>query len=412
VALMPHEERHRRVWIVIVFVVAYFVSYFYRSTNAVIADDLIRDIGIGAGALGLMTSVFFLTFAAVQLPLGSALDRFGARWVTPALLLAAVVGSLVFASATTLTGLTIGRGLIGVGMAGVLMGALKAFSAWFEPRAFATVSGLLVGVGSLGALAAATPLALVTEAFGWRAAFVGGAVVTLAAAAAIALVVREPRTRGAVAAQGGADRLADVFRSASFWRLAGLAFALAGILFAYQGLWAGPYLTQRLGASPVEAGNVLLALGLATSLGFLCAGPLANRFGLARTAGSGCALLVAALAALLVVDPTWPRWAVTAVFALLGLAGSANVLTFALARASFPTMPGRAVTAVNLFGIGGGALVQWGLGGVIGRYAPTASGAAPDAAFTAAVAVSLGVAVLALVGFAPLMRPSPHAERA
>jgi predicted MFS family arabinose efflux permease len=410
---MPRGERHRRVSIVLVFLAAYFLSYFYRSTNAVIADDLARDVGLGASALGLMTSVFLLAFAAVQLPLGSALDRFGARWVTSTLLLAAVAGSLVFAAATTLPGLAVGRGLIGVGMAGVLMGALRAFAVWFEPRAFVGVSGLLVGIGSLGALAAATPLALLNDAFGWRTVFAGGALVTLLAAAAIAIVVREPQDTPAAEDGAAAARLADVFRSGRFWRLAGLTFALAGTLFAYQGLWAGPFLTQRLGATPVEAGNVLLAMGLAASIGFLSAGPISHRAGLARAAGFGGALLAVSLLALLAVDPAWPRWAVTAVFAAIGLAGSLNLLCFALARASFPTMPGRAVTAVNLFGIGGGAVMQWGLGAVIGAFEPAPLGGAPDAAFTAAVLVTLGVVVAALVAFVPLVRAGgPSAEAA
>ncbi len=401
---MKHgSARGRRSAIVVVFVGTYFVSYFFRSTNAVIADDLVRDVGLTAGALGLMTSLFFITFALVQLPLGSALDRFGSRWVTSVLLLAAVLGSAIFAASTTLTGLVIGRGLIGVGMAGVLMGALKAFSSWFDPRSFATVSGLLVGIGSLGALAAATPLALLNEAVGWRVVFVGAALVTLVAAAAVALVVREPEGGGFATPAAGTS-LADVFRSGRFWRLAGLTFAMAGTLFAYQGLWAGPYLTQRLGLGAVETGNVLVAMALATSAGFLGAGPIANRIGLARGLGVSAVLLVASLVALLLLDPSSPRWLVVVAFAALGLGGSGNVLCFALARASFPHMPGRAVTAVNLFGIGGGALMQWGLGAVIGRYPANASGHAPPEAFTAAVVVSIAVATAALFAYAPLVR--------
>lgn len=402
---MSGDEGRRRAALVVVFVGAYFVSYFFRSTNAVIADDLVRDVGLGPEALGLMTSTFFLTFAAVQLPLGSALDRFGARWVTSTLLLCAVVGSLVFAASTTVTGLVVGRGLIGVGMAGVLMGAMKAFAAWFDVRSFATVSGLIVGIGSLGALAAATPLALLNEAVGWRVVFVGAALVTLLAAAAVALVVRDPKGGGFAPPPGtsGAS-LADVFRSGRFWRLAALTFAVTGSLFAYQGLWAGPYLTQRLAFDPVATGNVLVAMALAATAGFLVAGPVAGRVGLARTTAGGGLLLVVALTTLLLVDPTWPRWSVTLVFAAIGLAGSANVLCFALARSLFPSMPGRAVTAVNLFGIGGGALMQWGLGAVIGRYPSAPGGGAPDEAFFAAVLVSVAITTAALAVFAPLVR--------
>jgi predicted MFS family arabinose efflux permease len=408
---MSLEERRRRGFIVLVFLLAYFLSYFYRSTNAVIADDLVRDVGLTAGALGLMTSLFFVAFAAVQLPLGGALDRFGARWVTSTMLLAAVAGSLLFALAPGFAGLALGRALIGVGMAGVLMGALKAFAAWFPPRVFATVSGLFVGVGSLGALAAATPLALLNASVGWRAVFAGGAAVTLVAAALIALVVRDPRSGGFTAsAAAGPASLLDVFRDQRFWRIAGITFAIAGGLFAYQGLWAGPVMTQRVGLSAVATGNVLLAMGLAATLGFLVVGALGDRFGIARVTAGGGAVLLASLLALLLVTPAWPAWAIAAVFVGIGLAGSTNVLCFALARESFPHMPGRAVTAVNLFGIGGGALLQWGLGAVIGLFPTLADGRPPAAAFTAAILVSAAVAAAALVGFVPLLRPGTAAR--
>jgi predicted MFS family arabinose efflux permease len=401
---MAPDERSRRRAIVVAFGVAYFLSFFFRSTNAIIAEDLVRDVGLDASSLGLMTSVFFIAFAAVQLPLGSALDRFGPRFVTSALLLAGVVGSLVFAASASVGGLAVGRALIGIGMAGVLMGAMKAFASWFEPKAFATVSGLFVGVGSLGALTAATPLALLTSAFGWRIVFVGAAVATLATALLLALVVREPRSGGYALPTGGdGGGFATVFRSPAFWSLSALAFATAGILFAFQGLWAGPYLMQRLGFEQVAAGNVLLAMGIAMAAGFLTAGPFAARLGLAQACAAGCALLAASLLLLLSAQPTWPVWAITLAFVGLGAGGSINVLCYALARSLFPTMPGRAVTAVNVFAIGGGAALQWGLGVVIGAF-ETVDGRPPDAAFTAALATAAAIALAALVAFWPLLR--------
>ena len=61
------------------FALGYFLSYLLRVVNAVIAPDLVRDIGLDAADLGLMTSVAFLAFGAFQLPLGILLDRFGPR---------------------------------------------------------------------------------------------------------------------------------------------------------------------------------------------------------------------------------------------------------------------------------------------------------------------------------------------
>ena len=160
------------------FTLGYFLSYFYRSANAVLAKDLSQELGLGPAELGFMTSLFYLAFAAAQLPLGGLLDRVGPRAVTPALLLVAALGSVVFGLAQSFAVLALGRALIGVGMAAALMGSMKAFSLWF-PRNYATVSTLLVGLGATGGLMAATPLALLKEALGWRGVFLLGAFVVV-----------------------------------------------------------------------------------------------------------------------------------------------------------------------------------------------------------------------------------------
>ena len=407
---MTRTAAAQRLAVVAVFLLAYLLSFFYRSTNAVIADDLARDVGLGAGELGFMTSLFFLTFAAVQLPLGSALDRYGARFVTPSLLLAAVAGSLVFALASSFPTLALGRALIGLGMAGVLMGALKAFASWFPPSAFATVSSLLVGVGSLGALAAATPLAWLAGSVGWRAVFGWGALLVLLAAAAIATLAREPLAReprsGGIRAgpTGSAGGFVVVFRNDAFWRLALLTLAVTGGLFAWQGLWAGPFLTQRLGLDALATGNVLLALGLGVTAGFLGSGLVATRIGVARTVALGAALFLSTLLVWLLATPAWPVAALQLLAASMGVTGASNVLSYALARDAFPHMPLRAVTAVNLFGIGGGALLQWGLGAVVGAF-EAVDGRHPPLAFQSALGVTALLVLVALVRYAPLTRP-------
>ena len=126
------------------FTLGYFLSYFFRSANAVLSKDLSLDLGLSPAQLGFMTSLFYLAFALTQLPLGGLLDRLGPRRVTPAFLSVAALGSLVFGLAPSFTALALGRALIGVGMASALMGSMKAFSLWF-PRNNATMSTLLVG---------------------------------------------------------------------------------------------------------------------------------------------------------------------------------------------------------------------------------------------------------------------------
>ena len=391
----------RRFQIFTVFLGAYFLSYFFRSTNAVIAEDLVRDVGLGAAELGLMTSLFFMAFAAAQLPLGSALDRVGSRWVTPLLMLAAVVGSLWFAAAEQFAGLAAGRALIGIGMAGVLMGALKAFAGWFPPQIFATVSSVFVGLGSVGALVAATPLAVAAEAYGWRSVFVIGAVVTVASAASILVWGRNAPAQDAPQPVGG---FRTIFRSREFWRIALLGAAVTGTLFSYQTLWAGPFLAEALRWGRIAVGNALLAMGLAVTTGYFVVGALGDRFGIPRVVAAAAVVLVAVQIVLAFAGPAWPGAWIIALFVAFGFAGSVSVLFFAHSRAVFPTIPGRAVTAINVFGIGSIALLQWGLGIVIGLFPALPSGVAPPLAYRTVLWLTAALLIAALAHYAPLVR--------
>jgi sugar phosphate permease len=121
----------RKLQIFLPFAFGYFLSYLYRVINAVLAPDLVADIGLEAAGLGLLTSTYFITFAAFQLPLGVLLDRFGPRKIEAALLLVAGFGAWTFACAESLKGLIIGRALIGLGVSACLMAAFKAFVLWF-----------------------------------------------------------------------------------------------------------------------------------------------------------------------------------------------------------------------------------------------------------------------------------------
>ena len=407
----------RRASLVLAFLAAYLLSYFFRSTNAVLADDLQRDAGLGPEQLGFMTSLFFLMFAAAQLPLGAALDRWGPRWVPAGLMLIAAAGSLVTASADGFAGLALGRAMIGLGMAGVLMGALKAFAAWFPPRRFATLSGVFVGLGSLGALGATTPLAALAAGIGWRGVFVAAGVVTAAVAALLTVVVRAaPPESGASTVAAGAPEapgtpsatvrptpapaavtFRTIYASREFWRLALLQFAMAAALYGHQGLWGGPFLVRGLDLEVAVAARLLLVLGLAATLGFLIAGPAAGRIGLRRAMGAGALLTLTAAAALAVAPPGTSVPVLGALWAAFGLGAGLQVLGYDGARSLFPSAAGRAVTAINVFGIGGSALMQMGLGWVVSS-ASTALGADPVDPPLAAYRIALWttVAVLAL----------------
>ena len=401
----------RRTIIFALFSIAYFLSYFFRSTNAVIAPDLSAEMGLNAAQLGLMTSLFFATFAAVQIPLGVWLDKWGARRVTPGLMVTAVIGSILFATATSFTQLAIARALIGIGMAGVLMGSLKILSQWFSAERYGTATGLLVGLGASGALFAATPLAQLNQAIGWRMVFWIGAGITAVIILAIFIFARDtPLGQTQTSNNPDSGSLRDVFGDTRLWRIIPLNFFFAGTILSFQGLWAGPYLFDVLNLNDIQAGNVLLWLSGSAVVGFVIAGWLGDQFGLAKMVLIAGAFFVFSQF-VLAFHP--PRALIVPVYALFGFSGGFNVIIMAHTRHLFPLhLTGKAVTAVNLFGIGGTFLLQWTGGLIVDQFPRSATGQYPPQAYTAALLVTAVGGLLTLFWYWPLVngRVAPKAS--
>src|SRR3989337_2535995 len=173
----------------------------------------------------------------------------------------AALGSLVFSTGDSFATLALGRALIGVGMAGVLTGALKAFGQWYTAREYTVASGSLVGIGAAGGLMSATPLVWLNHAIGWRAVFAWAGLVVAASAGSIFILIPRLRKRearvDAIKSPGG---MRGLFSSLEFWRIALLAAVMTGTVFAFQGLWAGPYLADVAGFSNIQVGNIVLLL--------------------------------------------------------------------------------------------------------------------------------------------------------
>jgi predicted MFS family arabinose efflux permease len=399
-------RRPRALLIFVLFVAGHFLSTFFRSANAVIAQDLSRDLGLTAAQLGLMTSLFYASFALAQLPLGAGLDRYGPRWVVSSLMLVTAAGCLVFASAQSFAIAALGRALIGVGMAGVLMGAIKVYSQWFPAERVATIAGFMVGLSSSGGLFAATPLAWLNQLIGWRAIFVAGAPVVLLSAAAIGLWVRN--TPPGVAWHAASEQSAgfgQIFRDTRFWRIGMVTFFLLGTMQAVQSLWAGPYLFDVARLSKLAAGNLLLALSVGVVSGYFASGWLSDRFGTLRVTTIVAAIFCLSQLILALLGPQLALPLLALLLFVFGFCGALNVVLLAQVRLLFPPqMSGRALTAVNMLGFIGTALIQWLMGLIIGAFAPDAQGHYPAAAYSAAFLFSALGTSLALAWYATLLR--------
>ncbi len=342
-------------------VLGYVLSQFYRAFLAVLAPTLGREIGAGAEDLAVSSGLWFVAFALMQIPVGWALDRVGpARTVAVLLALGGAGGAAVFAMASGPWSIHISMILIGIGCSPVLMGSYYIFARSYPPALFGTLAGIVVGIGSLGNILGAAPLVWVIEALGWRATLWGLAAVTLATAAAIWLLVRDPAP---LATDGSAPQgsLREVLALPALWAILPLLSVNYAAVAAIRGLWAAPYLERVKGADTQLIGWATLAMGLAMVIGSFAMGPLAQRIG-----GLKRAVLLVNLGSVAVLAALWamPEASLTAVvvaLALLGFFGSSYPILMAHGRAFLPPhLVGRGVTFLNMISIGGVGIYQFG----------------------------------------------------
>ncbi len=394
------------------FAAGYFLSFLFRSVNAVISGDLQADVGLSASQLGLMTSAYFLAFASFQLPLGVLLDRFGPRRVNAALLLVAASGSALFAVAQGMTGLTVGRALIGLGVSACLMAAFKAFVLWFSPQRLPLLNGWLLAFGGMGAMVATAPVERVVAWTGWRPVFLVLAAACVASALLIWRLVpdRDLGDGGRATVREQVAALSGIFGSDAFWRAAPIALVSQGASLAVGGLWAAPWLRDVAGFERAEIGQSLLLFALAITLGFAGWGTIAERLSLAgirqRTVavfGIGVSAVLMLLLGLQLPLPVIPLWIAFSFFATSG------TLMYALLTQNFSGMlAGRVNTALNLMVFIGAFALQWGIGVVI-QYWELVDGTGYDPmGYKVAFLLIGGLQVLAFLWFIrpPRRRPT------
>lgn len=387
------------------FAAGYFLSYLYRTVNAVLGPVIAGELALPDNALGLLTSTYFLAFGAAQLPLGMLLDRFGPRRVEAVLLTVAALGAALFATADGLSGLTAGRALIGLGVSACLMASFKAFTQWFPPERQASLTGWIMASGGMGALAASKPLEIALGFAGWREIVLGLAVLTLAVAALIWHNV--PDHPGEPGGSSFSEQLAgvrEIFASRHFWRYAPMGCFFTGGFMAVQGLWASRWMNviEQLDAAAVAAR--LTWMSLAMLGGFLFMGFFASaliRRGVPLAALFRGAML-AAFAAFALIS-CLPQWGGGLLWPLLGACFSLSNIAYSLVAQAFPSrLSGRANTALNLLVFAGAFGLQWGIGGLVDGL--QAAGLPATAAYRSAFFSLLGLQAISLGAFLWLSR--------
>ncbi len=399
---LPHVSPVSAIALAVVAVLGllYIVSQFLRNSVGVIAPDLAAEVGLSPMEIGLLSSIYFFCFAATQLPLGVALDRFGPKLCMLVSIAVTIAGSVAFALAHDVTGLVVSRALLGFGTACFLMAPVALYARWFAPDRFSTFAGIHLGVGSLGALLATAPLALTAATFGWRAAFLGVAAITIAIGLLVWLIVSDDPPGRSTARRNETLResiagIWQVIRTPSIGRIFLVQLTSYPSFVLVVGLWGGPYLTHIYGYDLKGRGEILFVAALAQVLGSFFWGPSDRLFGrfkppiLVGTAMSFTALLLFAFAGAM------PAPLLLVSFALLGFSTGMTSVVMSHGRSLVPPhLLGRCITLLNIGTMGGGFLVQFVSGALIDLF-PSQGGAYPLEAYQLVFGLQ---AVLVLVG--------------
>lgn len=380
------------------FSLGYLFSYLYRAANAVVAGDLVRELGLTPSELGFLTGAYLAAFAAFQLPLGVLLDRYGPRRVQSALVAFGAAGALLFSLGHDVVTLTIARAMIGIAFSGGLMSCFKAVVIWVSEPRRALANACLMSLGGIGLLIATTPMELMTRAWGWRGVFMGMAAVTFVVALLIIFMV--PERAGATSSERLSQQIRQVGRIYAdrvFLSLAPLLATTAGTHIALQTLWVAPWFRDIGGLDSLGVANSLFVMASLFVVSILGAGVVTDqlvRRGVSLvTVTLGFILIFLSAQVALLFHPS-QRWLALGLWCIFGMTGHVAVISYPwLARYFGQSLSGRSNTAANLLMFLWAFIVQYGAGAIIGLFPARAGGGyAPEAyqwAFGSALAVQL-----------------------
>ena len=358
---------NKSVIIFCVFAFAFFISTLLRAITATLTPVLTNEFDLSAGNLGLLAGGYFIGFSLMQIPAGLLLDKYGPKKVIPYLLLIALVGTISFAFAKNFTGLFISRIFIGVGVSACLMGPLTGYRVWFEEKYQQRANSWMLMVLSIGFLASTLPVQILLPLIGWRSIFFLIGALILISIILLSVFIPSWEIKSPVESKNISEGLLDVWKDKFFISLIPLAFFSYGGVQAIQTLWAGPWMLNVAGYSPLESATGLFWINITMLFAFLIWGyllPKFSEYGLDSIKIIKYGLPLNYLILLLII--LLGQKAGAAMFTLYILSSIVLTLTHPAIALSFPQhLAGKSLTSFNVFIHSGTFFVQWGIGLII-----------------------------------------------
>jgi predicted MFS family arabinose efflux permease len=402
--------------LIIALIAIYAVSQFLRNSIGVIAHDLAQQLGLSATQIGLLSSTFFFSFAAAQIPVGIAIDRYGPKRTMLATAVLAIAGTALFAFAPSAATLIAARAIMGLGCSTFFMAPLVIYARRFPPERFAGLTSLQMGFANIGTLSATAPLAASAAFFGWRASFLGIAVLTALVALAIIWAVPKDASTGQARESWAATfrGVGAALKVRSFWPVFFMHLTAYSCFATMVGLWGGPWLTDVHGADLASRGNILLIGAAAQMIGLLLWGAM-DRFwgGYKRPVllGGGATVILLAIVTFFPLD----RVSAAVWFGLFGLFVAFTPILTAHGKSLFPpALTGRGITLMNIGSIGGAFLSQSVTGVLMDAVGRAENGVYLPEGYRLVFAALGGWLLLSLLVYRGAIDPHPsrHASRA
>jgi len=358
---------NKSILIFCVFALGFFISNLLRSITATLTPVLTTEFDLTAGNLGLLAGGYFLGFSLMQIPAGFLLDKYGPKKIVAYLLLIALISTISFAFAKNFTGLLISRFFIGVGVSVCLMGPLTGYRVWFEEKYQQRANSWMLMVASFGFVISTLPVQVLLPMIGWRSIFILIAFLILLSIILIVLFIPSWNSSTQNQISNKTGKFSDVWKNKFFISLMPLAFFNYGGVQAIQTLWAGPWMLNVTGYTPLDSATGLFWINITMLIAFLVWGyvlPKLSYYGIDSMKIVKFGLPISYLILFIIIIMGQKSGAT--MFTIYILSSIVLSLTQPAVALNFPQqLAGKSLTSFNVFIHSGTFFVQWGIGLII-----------------------------------------------